>query len=529
MIDRLNTWIRNLSDKSVRNGLIILILILLILRGLSEEIRLVVDVVAIVLFAVMLTAILRPDIKQLITQIRGVGFPGLQIPIDEYVSYVDQVEEKYSSTIRKYEREEDEAISNSLTDKIVIDNKIEFQLKEIAKFYNSISDAQEPIPVGGKRLIKYLIKIDLIGKDIYKLSAYYLDLQEKEINQNRHGILRIGIRIWKMLVTIFRKFKDLRILSSANNSDFEGEIRRMQLSGMSFGQIFKESVSLFTTINLLDDFENAYPIVQLNKDNFEILEKDSQNELIKAEIIDVVPVDADIKMRIVLALDSSYSMNENNKIYLAKEASKALITSLLSLNLKITVEVGLYPFNSGNRNGFIDFGNGRIWSSSIREISDAIDGIIPSGDTPLLDALNLSISVLESFEGYKQIICLSDGIDNASEIDYQEIFTRAEKSNTPIYSVGYGQDEYLDFLVSISKLTGAGDENTGSFMKISPQNLKNVFSYLSGSINHAYHIRWKPTRYKSGSIQKFNLNVNYKTVTSGDVNISFYDLSYIMT
>lgn len=528
MIEKLNIWIRNLPDRSVRNGMIYIILFLLLSRVIFDNVRLVVDVVSIVLFAVLVTAILRPDIKQLLTKIKGVGFPGLQIPISEYVTYVDEVEKKYSSTIRKYEKREDESILNELTDKIVIDNKIEAQLKEIATYYNSISSVKEPLPIGGSRLINYLFKVDLIGRDIYQLSAYYLDLKEKEINENRHGILKIGIRIWKMLASIFRKFKDLKILSSASNSEFGGDVKVMQLSGMRFGKVQRESISLFTNINLLDDFENAYPIVKLNENDFKIFEKNSQGKLLEAEILEVIPVNSDIKMRIVLALDSSLSMNKDNKLILAKEASKALVQSLLSLNLKVSIEIGIFPFSTGNRDGFINFGDKRIWSNSIEELNIAIDRIKANGSTPLVDALNLSLSILEPFEGYKQIICLSDGIDNASEMDYQEIYARAEKSNTPIYSVGYGQDEYLEFLVNISKLTRAGGKNIGSFMKISPENLRSVFSYLSGSINHAYHVRWKPQEYKLGEIQKFNVEINYETVSSGVVNISFYDLSYRM-
>ncbi|WP_020537330.1 vWA domain-containing protein [Lewinella cohaerens] len=527
MVNWLNKWIRGRSEKSIRNGVILTLLAILITRGVYEDVRVYIDVVTIVLFSVLLTAILRPDIKELITQIKGVGFPGLQIPISEYLSEVERVEEKYSQTITEYAKEEDVAIIDSFTNKIIIDNKIEAELGNIARFYKEISRTQEQIPIGGKKLIDYLLRVDVIGKDIYQLSLYYLNIQEKEISENKHSILRIGIRIWRMLVAIFRKFKDLRILSSAANSEFKGDIKRMQLGGMNFGKIDKKAVSLFSTINIVDDFDNGYPIVQLDKDNFEIIEYQG-DELVKAELLEVIPVDSNVKMRIVLALDSSLSMNENNKIALAKDASKALVYSLLSLNLMIDVEFAIYPFNSVNRDGFIDFGEQRIWSSAIEEINEAIDSITPGGDTPLLDALKLSLDVIENFEGYKQIICLSDGIDNNSEIGYDEIYTRAERSNTPIYSVGYGQDEYLEFLVSISKITKAGGENTGSFMRISPENLRNVFSYLSGSINHAYHLRWKPTKYKKGDLRYFDINVNYETQSSGIVYLTFSKLSYTM-
>lgn len=527
MIDWLNNWIRRRSEKTIRNGLVFLLLAILITRGIYDEVRIYIDVVTIVVFSVLLTAILRPDIKTLITQIKGVGFPGLQIPISEYISEVEKVEEKYSQTIRDYAEDEDNAIIDSFTNKIVIDNRIESELKTIAQHYNKISKSKEAIPVGGNGLVHYLLKVDVIGKDIYQLSLYYLNLQEKDIRKNRHSILRIGIRIWRMLVAIYRKFMDLRILSSASNSEFRGDIKRMQLSGMNFGKIDNRSVSLFTTINLLDDFDDGYPIVQLDAANFEVHEYQG-DEKIKAEIIAVIPVDSKIKMRIILALDSSLSMNQNNKIHLAKEASKTLVDSLLSLNLTIDLEFAIYPFSSVNRNGFINFGNDRIWSNSINEISTAIDSIVPGGDTPLLDALKLSLDVIESFEGYKQIICLSDGIDNSSEINYDEIFSRARKSNTPIYSVGYGQDEYLGFLVDISKITNAGGKNTGSFMRISPENLRDVFSYLSGSINHAYHLQWKPTKYEKGKARQFDIVVNYETKSSGIVYLTFTKLSYSM-
>jgi|GEM_PF-6633103 len=331
-----------------------------------------------------------------------------------------------------------------------------------------------------------------------------------------------------MLKAVFRKFKDLRILSSATNSDFKGEINRMELSGMSYGLVSNNNVSLFTTINLLDDFDNAYPLAVLDASCFEIIEQNDDQSKSVAKILSVTPVDEETKMRIILAIDCSTSMNKNNKIYLAKEASKALVDSLLSLKLNIDIEIAVFPFSSLNVEGFINFGNKRIWSRSVEELSKAIDSITAKGDTPLRDALNLGLTVIEKFEGYKQIICLSDGADNMSGIDFDQIYDRARRSNTPIYTVGYGQDEYLQFLVNISELTGAGGKNIGSFMKISPENLKGVFSYLSSTINHAYHIRWEPTNYLRGRERFFNMNVTYKTESSGDVHIAFVNLRYKM-
>ena len=132
-----------------------------------------------------------------------------------------------------------------------------------------------------------------------------------------------------MLKAVFRKFKDLRILSSATNSDFKGEINRMELSGMSYGLVSNNNVSLFTTINLLDDFDNAYPLAVLDASCFEIIEQNDDQSKSVAKILSVTPVDED-RLSVKKELRVLYTASHKKSYYIEKGRKRCLNICTLS-------------------------------------------------------------------------------------------------------------------------------------------------------------------------------------------------------
>ena len=353
------------------------------------------------------------------------------------------------------------------------------------------------------------------------------DKNESQTQKEVKDLTQIAIRLLRVLKSILKSIQDLKISKSKNNSVFKGTPYGIELGGMLFEQVEEDIVALYTTVNLLDSDVNAFPIVQLDNSNFEVYEKKKGGKLKQAEIVKVIPVGDSIEITIILAIDTSASMNNDYKINHAKKAAIELVKRLLLLSKEAKLYIAIYPFNSNNKKGFINFGNERVWSNNFEEIQKTISRLVAEGDTPLYDALSFSIEHIERFKGYKAIICLSDGEENNStETQYQDLIDKGINSRIPVYSIGYGKDEYLDFLVNFSKITNAGEEGIGSFMKVSPENLPNIFGYLAGAVTNIYGIYWKPTNKSKETPTKYNININYETKSFGEIQVAFEDFEY---
>lgn len=523
----LNKWIRNQSPETIRWGFIFGSLFVLIVRAFSDNARSIIDVVAIIIFALLLLAILRPDIKDLVSQMKGVGFPGTQIPVTNISQSVQIVEEKYRRTLEQYGEPQSE-LKSELNQKFLIDEAIEEQLSNVAEHYQILTKDERYYGTDGMKIADYLIGVDIIGKDIYQLSKTYLSYRTKDESQDSL-LIRLGRRILRLISAISKKFKALKILSSASEKDFYREDSEVKvgLAGLTFSEITDKEVTLYTSINLLDDKGNGYPIVGLTKSNVRVFEHEIGHK-VEVDIKTVSRVDDGTKIYICLLIDCSASMNDYNKIQYAKEAAISLVHSIFDNDLNLNVFIAIYPVSTNYNGEFFSFAENRQWSSSKIEIEKAINSLIANGDTPLIDAIKTSLVFIDDVPGYTYIICISDGNDNISGSSFDDLFRESLRRETPIYTVGYGEEEYLSELVQLSKISKAGDENVGSFMRIHPNDLSNVFGYLSSVINHAYKIVWEPSKYEPGLEKHIEIVIDYEDEKGITTQLTYTNLKYRM-
>lgn len=534
MLNVIKKWLTKRSPSTIRWIVFLFSFGIVVLRMLNQSARERIDILNVTLFSVALLAILREDIRSLISKMKGVGFSGLQIPIEELKEDTNQVENKYKELIKKHIDKTDFREKNISKPQDIVQTyletefKIEEELEKIAIEYKNQSRSQDEIPIQAEELTDYLIEHEVIGEDVYQLVKRYWKV--KDISDSRKEIkelTQIAIRLLRILKSILESIQDLKISKSKNNKVFKGTPYGIQLGGMLFEQVGEEIVALYTTVNLLDSDVNAFPIIQLDESNFEISEKKKGGRLKKAELVKVVPIGKSIDLTIILAIDTSLSMNEDNKLYYAKKAAISLAYQLLLLNNETKLRIAIYPFNSVNKNGFIDFGKKRVWSNDFEEIKRTINNLVAQGETPLYDCLKFSIQHIQQFKGYKAIICLSDGEENKSlETNYQDIISLGSNSKIPVYSVGYGKDEYLNFLVEFSELTNAGQVGIGSFMRVHPESLPNIFGYLAGAVTNTYGIYWKPNEKTKESSTIYNVTVKYETKSFGEIIVEFENFEY---
>lgn len=158
------------------------------------------------------------------------------------------------------------------------------------------------------------------------------------------------------------------------------------------------------------------------------------------------------KDRIIIVFDDSGSMNENNKMKIAKQAVQDFI-----LNKALTTAVGLMPLNATETQIKVD----KVM------LLAAVDKIEPTGCTPLWEALHKA-----SHENITRVILFSDG--GATDSEVPGLLVAYKRKNIPIDAIYIGP---MDYHVEIMKRIAS--ETSGIFMHFTDMNaFKKAFMFL---------------------------------------------------
>ncbi len=128
----------------------------------------------------------------------------------------------------------------------------------------------------------------------------------------------------------------------------------------------------------------------------------------------------------MLVMDVSGSMDKNGKIDGAKAAAKAYVNQM----------------RAGDQAGIITFNTQAQEVQAITKDHDtllkAIDGIKTGGNTAMYDALIAAENDLKTVQGRKAIITVTDGLDNSSSHNANEVLTDVGPSGLSISTIGLG-------------------------------------------------------------------------------------------
>ena len=128
----------------------------------------------------------------------------------------------------------------------------------------------------------------------------------------------------------------------------------------------------------------------------------------------------------MLAIDISGSMAVDGKLAAAKDAALAYIDQM----------------QAGDRTGLIAFD---VETDVVQPVTadrlalaEAIRSLQTVGDTAMFDALVEGVRQLESIDGRKAIIVLTDGMDNSSHVTLDELLSQTADQGPSISAVGLG-------------------------------------------------------------------------------------------
>ena len=183
------------------------------------------------------------------------------------------------------------------------------------------------------------------------------------------------------------------------------------------------------------------PLSDLTKENFSVSEDGViQNVNVVYESKPVLSVSSIVldnrnqllPISVALAIDSSESMNEKDKMTTAISAAITFIDLMLPADKALIV-------------GFSDYVNVYGSSSSSKlYLRSLVKNLTPGGRTELYDAVAISIDEVVKESGQKAVIALTDGVENQNNTKYQKI-EKIKRSGIPVYMIGLGNtiNEYV--------------------------------------------------------------------------------------
>lgn len=177
------------------------------------------------------------------------------------------------------------------------------------------------------------------------------------------------------------------------------------------------------------------------------------------------------KSHVVLVMDTSGSMNRDQRIQNARAGAQQLIEML--------GEEDLFSF--------MTFSDKRVWLAEELKIKDGrarlnqqAGGLIANGGTALFDSVYAAFQHLQQRQKPDRIsavVVLTDGEDTDSQMKIaqllNEIRSDEEKKNIRVFTIGYGTEANMKQLDDIAKATQAKS------YKGTPQNIRQVFKEIA--------------------------------------------------
>jgi Mg-chelatase subunit ChlD len=182
------------------------------------------------------------------------------------------------------------------------------------------------------------------------------------------------------------------------------------------------------------------------------LKERDRMEQIRQSLLGIKPgKKTQVEASIVLVIDTSGSMSDNNKMTQAKEAAKRAVAKVSK-----TVEMAVFAFSGG-----CDVGACRLisdFTTNPNALISGIDGLAPSGGTPMYISVAFASEYAKKNAHGKQavIVLISDGGDSCRDKQAQAAAS-IRSSNIPVNTIGFdvGNDQQAQGdMRNLATLTG---------------------------------------------------------------------------
>jgi len=261
----------------------------------------------------------------------------------------------------------------------------------------------------------------------------------------------------------------------------------------------KVNVKLVNVFVTVTDGHGA-PITNLKKENFQLREDSKEQK------IAVFNKESALPLSIVLAVDTSLSTRKDLPLELtsARRFAHAILRSVDALSIYQFSEVvdEVVPF-----------------TSDLKKIDRGVDRIRLGAATALYDALYLGSRALESRQGRKVLVVITDGGDTVSKVDYKEALRTAQEAEAIVYSI-----IVVPIEASAGRDTGgehalmqlSGDTGGKYYYASSLPQLDNAFQQISDELRTQYLLAYYPSQRLSDSdFRRVQVSITGSPAASG--------------
>ena len=222
------------------------------------------------------------------------------------------------------------------------------------------------------------------------------------------------------------------------------------------------------------------PVTGLTPADFEIRD-DGVVQQVEHAFLEEIP------LNVVLALDASSSVAGERARHL-KAASRGLLDRL----------------KADDQAALVTFGDAVVVRSPLTRdrssIREALDAVVPFGDTSLIDAGHTAMLLGESQPGRALVIVFSDGVEVTSYLAAQAVLDAAKRSDAVVYGVAL--KSLGPFLKDLTDASG------GELFEIqSSSELDAAFAKVLDQFRHRYLLSYTPRGVKRGGWHRLQVRV----------------------
>jgi VWFA-related protein len=207
----------------------------------------------------------------------------------------------------------------------------------------------------------------------------------------------------------------------------------------------------------------------------------------------------------MLVVDISGSMDKNGKLAAAKEAAKTYVSQM----------------RPGDQAGLMTYDTQTYYVQSITAdaaaLTAAIDGLVTGGDTAMYNALVEAEKNLESTNGRKSIIVMTDGLDNKSQSSADDVITGVGQSGLTISTIGFGDATSRGQVGLDEAGLKSLAENTGGVYAYAEDadTLSKIYQQYGDVLQSEYALTYvSPTSLRDGVNRGLTVAINGNAVTT---------------
>ena len=211
----------------------------------------------------------------------------------------------------------------------------------------------------------------------------------------------------------------------------------------------------------------------------------------------------DVPVSMGLVVDNSGSMRDKR----SKVETAAL--GLVKASNKDD-EVFVVNFND---EAFLDNPHGKDFTSDVKEMEEALTRIDSRGGTAMRDAIRMSIDHLKekAKKDKKVLVVVTDGNDNSSTINLENLVKAAQQSEVILYAIGILSEEERREAKRAERALGELAQATGgeAFFPKSIDEVERLAQQVARDIRNQYTIQYSPTNQTmDGSFRQIKVAVN---------------------